>query len=467
MDVDPTSRSPELVVVANRLPVESRNGRLVRSPGGLVSALTSAAGPDSAWVGWLGTESTTDHPTPTLDDPGLHAVALSELEVAGYYDGFCNALLWPLFHGRLQPLQLKRSWWKAYRSVNQRFADAAAEIAPANGTVWAHDYHLMLVPGLLRSRRPDLRIGHFLHIPFPPVQLFATLPWRRELLLGLADADLLGLQTDTDVRNLTDAYAEFAPDRHRRCDIGAFPISIDFEFWSQLGDRFTQQGAELRTALAAEFVFLGTDRLDYTKGIAQRLRAFGELLDEGALDATRTVFVQVAAPSRVDVAGYREEREEVEQIVADVNTRHVRPDGSGPIHYIDHQIGQEDVAVCYLAADCLVVTSLADGMNLVAKEYVACQVERGGAVVLSEFAGAANDLPGALVINPYDTEAIKQAMLEVVAMPESGRRQRMSNMRTEVRRHDIDHWAADFLGRLASTGIDADPGTPSAAGDGR
>jgi trehalose 6-phosphate synthase len=456
----------ELVVVANRLPVTlTDDGRMVRSPGGLVSALSSISDDHMQWVGWLGnaTDDDADVPRP---DGGMHAVPLAQVEIEGYYDGFCNSLLWPLFHGRLQPLELNRTWWRAYRAVNHRFAATVARIAPPGSTVWVHDYHLLLVPAMLRARRHDVRIGSFLHIPFPPAQLFATLPWRRELLLGMLGADLLGFQTPEDVANVHATVERIIngdlSTRTPRTIVDAFPISVDVDQWERLGETARASAGALRASLGADAaapdtVFLGADRLDYTKGIAQRLRAFGELLDEGALDGRRVRFVQIAVPSRDDITPYQEERDEVLGVVDEINERHRRADGSGPIHYIGEQLGVEDLARWYHAADCLVVTSLADGMNLVAKEFVACRTDGVGSVILSEFAGAASDLPGALVINPYDVEAIKRALLHGAAMTRAEQRERMTSMRDAVREHDLDRWAHDFLGRLRSVPTSALP----------
>jgi trehalose 6-phosphate synthase len=453
--------SDDLVVVANRLPVRlDTDGTLTRSPGGLVSALSAMNDGRNDehmhWVGWLG-NATDDAPAPPLADGTMHAVPLQRHEVTGYYDGFCNSLLWPLFHGRLQRLELNRSWWRTYRAVNQRFALTVARVAPPDATVWIHDYHLLLVPAMLRARRRDLRIGSFLHIPFPPAQLFAALPWRRELLLGMLAADMIGFQTQDDVDNFADSVERLVRGvRGRRERVTgipahAFPISVDFDQWSASGDRAAVAGTERRRELETDVVFLGVDRLDYTKGIANRLRAFGELLDQRRLDTATAVFVQIAVPSRDDIASYQEERDEIERLVREINDRHRRDDGTQPVVYISEQLDETALAEWYRAADCLVVTSLADGMNLVAKEFVASRSDLRGSVILSEFAGAANDLPGAMVVNPYDVEAIEKAMLQAVSMSVDEQRTRMTSMRDQVREHDLNEWARTYLSRLGNT----------------
>ena len=445
------------VIVANRLPVElSSDGQVSISPGGLSSAMASVAAEGTHWVGWAGADAGR---RPAFDHDGLHLhpVTLSPTEVDRYYAGFSNGVLWPLFHGRLRTVDLDRTWWRAYRLVNERFAAAAAEIAPLGATVWVHDYHLLLAPAMIRSRRPDLRIGFFLHIPFPNAQLFSILPWRRELINGMLGADLLGFQIEEDVTNFmttaervigTRVTAAATLERLRAISADAFPISIDFEHWDAAGERAKDEAERIRNELGVGHVFLGIDRLDYTKGIVQRLQAFGELLDEGSVCHDACTFVQVAVPSRSNVPAYQDERSEVEALVTSINERHKRPDGSLPVVHIETSLDETALAAWYRAADTLVVTSLADGMNLVAKEFVAARGDLGGALVLSEFAGAAGDLEGALIVNPYDIEAIKRAMIAAINMAPAGRAARIATMRAAVKGNDVHRWAQRFLARL-------------------
>ena len=449
----------DLVVVANRLPIEvSASHRITRSPGGLASALSSVTDSGSHWVGWPG--STVELPD-VVDYEGLrlHPVAISAVEYRSYYEGFANSILWPLFHGRLRPVEIDRNWWRAYREVNQRFATTVARFAPAGSSVWVHDYQLLLAPAMIRARRPDVRIGSFLHIPFPNAQLFATLPWRRELLLGMADADVIGFQTKEDVHNFTEALERTTLGSRRKLGtaktVDAFPISVDFDHWTSLGETAAADRPTNRALVGGDFIFLGVDRLDYTKGIGQRLRAFGELLDEGRLDPARCTFVQFAVPTRESVAAYREEREEVEGLVVAINARHTQP-GHEPVHYRHEGLDENQLTGWYCSADALVVTSLADGMNLVAKEFVASRTDLDGSVVLSEFTGAASDLPGALLVNPFDIEAIKDALLRAVGMMPSERHERMSTMRAAVQANDVHHWARSFLDRLEAVGVPLD-----------
>jgi len=449
-----------LVVAANRLPVEvNADGQFNTSPGGLASALSSVTAAGTQWVGWGGPDSGRLKQF-DYGDLRLHPVALSADEVERYYQGFANSILWPLFHGRLRRVELDRAWWHSYRIVNRRFAAAVTRIAPLGGTVWVHDYHLLLAPALIRAKRPDLRIGLFLHIPFPNAQLFSMLPWRKEVIKGMLGADVLGFQVADDVANfvaaaerLVDARASGHTlfDGVHLVDVDAFPISVDFAHWDSLGGQAGPEAERHRQDLGVESVFLGIDRLDYTKGISQRLRAFGELLDDGRLDTERCAFVQVAVPSRSDVAAYEDEREEVEELIDLINSKHQRANGSVPVVYMDSSLDEVEMASWFRAADALVVTSLADGMNLVAKEFAAARGDLGANLILSEFAGAAQDLDGALIVNPYDIEAIKRALMTAIEMPPVERAARLKTMRSAVRHNDVHLWARNFLNRLEST----------------
>ena len=431
-----STSTPSLAIVANRLPADiSEAATRRRCAGGLVSALSSIATDGTRWFGYAGAEAGGG----PLDHDGLriHPVLVDGSEFEQYYEGFSNSVLWPLFHGRLRPVEFDRSWWQAYRSVNSKFAAAVAEATPLGGTVWVHDYHLLLAPSLIRSLRPDLRVGLFLHIPFPCAGIFSTLPWRQEIVEGMLGADLIGFQLPEDVDNFVAvagrlADVEINPGRlelpSREVLIDAFPISIDFALWNELGERATLRAASHRRAVGGDTIFLGVDRLDYTKGISQRLEAFGELLDEGRLDPESCTFVQIGAPTRCDIPAYRTEHEAIETTIARINKRHRRENGSMPIVFMQASLDPVDLAGWYRAADVLVVTSLADGMNLVVKEFVATRGSSTASVILSEFAGAAAGLHAALIVNPYDIEAIKGAMLHSLGMPDVARRERMRAM---------------------------------------
>jgi trehalose 6-phosphate synthase len=458
----PTS---QFVVVANRLPVDrvtrpDGSDGWARSPGGLVSALSPVMRRnEGAWVGWVG--SADEAPEPFRSDAmQLVAVPLSQQEIEHYYEGFSNATLWPLYHDVIVPAEYHREWWDAYVRVNRRFAESAAQAAAEGSVVWVQDYQLQLVPQLLRELRPDLRIGFFLHIPFPPSELFAQLPWRRQIVSGLLGADLVGFQRAGAVGNFLDIACRYTAARRvssdevvldgRRVQAGSFPISLDVDEVEQLAQdaAVRARAQQIRAELGnPQHVLLGVDRLDYTKGIRHRLKAWSELLEDGEVTPERAVFVQVATPSRERVTSYQALREEIELEVGHMNGEFGRL-GHPAVHYLHSTYDRHELVALYLAADVLVVTPLRDGMNLVAKEYVAARVDERGVVVLSEFAGAADQLVDAVLVNPHDIDGVKAALLEALYMPEQQQERRMRSMRTQVRTYDVNRWAQEFLASL-------------------
>ena len=460
----PSKESPSLVVVANRLPFDlkreadgSTSAR--QAPGGLVTALAPLlAKQRGVWIGWPGTPDVELEPT-TADGVALHPIALSEAEVDGYYEGFSNGSLWPLYHDAVVASEFHRPWWDIYEKVNHRFAEAAAEVAGPDSVVWIHDYQLQLVPQMLRRLRPDLKIGFFLHIPFPPDELFMRLPRRAEIITGLLGADLVGFQLPGGARNfarlarqLTGAAVSGGTIEHdgRTVRAAAFPISIDAAGQAELAGRpnVRADAIRLREELGnPRKLILGVDRLDYTKGIDVRLRAFGELLAEDDASVEDAVMVQIATPSRERLSSYVHMREQIEQQVGALNGDYGRI-GRPAVHYLHQSLPREELAAFYVASDVMTVTPLRDGMNLVAKEYVACRVEGGGVLLLSEFTGAARELRSAVLVNPYDTDGVKDALRTALTMPEAEARQRMRSLRRQVSTHDVDRWAATFLGAL-------------------
>ena len=462
------------VVVASRLPVDRVEGpdgktEWQQSPGGLVTALEPVmreAG--GAWIGWSGDAG----PAPgAFQADGLHLVglSLSEAEVRQFYEGFCNATLWPLYHDVIAPPVFHRRWWEAYVAVNRRFAQAAADQAAPGAIVWVHDYQLQLVPRMLREQRDDVRIGFFNHIPFPGYEIFAQLPWRRQVVEGLLGADLLGFQRRADATNFLRACRRAVglvtkgstvrvdePDGPREVRAAAFPISIDAKGLAEIArrDDVGMRTKEIREAVGEpSLTLLGVDRLDYTKGILHRLRAYGELLAEGRL-GPRPVLIQVASPSRERVEAYQTLRDEVEVMVSRINGQYGQV-GYHPVHYLHQSYPREEMAALYLAADVMLVTPLRDGMNLVAKEYVASRYDEGGTLVLSEFTGAADELAGAFLVNPHDIEGLKNTIVRAAtATPPAEARRRMRAMRRRVREHDVARWAASFLDSLRG---DRDP----------
>ena len=472
----------DFVVVASRLPVdrvEDADGSTTwrTSPGGLVTALEPVmreAG--GVWIGWSGDAG----PAPgAFEADGLRLVGLglSDTEVRHFYEGFCNATLWPLYHDVIAPPQFHRRWWEAYVTVNRRFAEAAAEQAAPGATVWVHDYQLQLVPRMLRQQRGDVRIGFFNHIPFPGYEIFAQLPWRRQVVEGLLGADLLGFQRRADATNFLRACRRAVglttrgsavqvrePEGSRTIQAAAFPISIDAKGLGEIASRddVRKRSAQICDALGEPgLVLLGVDRLDYTKGILHRLRAYGELVAAGRL-GPRPVLIQVASPSRERVEAYQTLRDEVEVMVGRINGEHGEV-GYHPVHYLHQSYPREEMAALYLAGDVMLVTPLRDGMNLVAKEYVACRNDENGALVLSEFTGAADELAGAFLVNPHDIEGLKDAIVRAANTSPAEARRRMRAMRRRVREHDVARWAADFLDSLSEApGADRSAWEPEA-----
>jgi trehalose 6-phosphate synthase len=466
MPTGTTLSDADFVVVANRLPVDLEklpdgSQRWKRSPGGLVTALEPMLrSRDGAWVGWPGLSDADVAPL-VEDGLQLYPVRLSAQEVEEYYEGFSNGTLWPLYHDVVAPPAFHRHWWQAYVRVNERFAEVVAEVAARDATVWIQDYQLQLLPAALRKLRPDLRIGFFLHIPFPPTELFMQLPWRRRIIEGLLGADLVGFHTPGGVRNfrwlatrLTDATpgqgrTEVTYDK-RTVKLGAFPISIDSASLDKLSrtPEVLKRAKQIRADLGDPTkVVLGVDRLDYTKGIDVRLRAFEELLSEGRVDPEDVVMIQLATPSRERVEHYQKMRNDIEQSVGRINGEYARV-GHPAVHYLHQSLPREELAAFFVAADVMLVTPLRDGMNLVAKEYVACRHDNGGALVLSEFAGAAYELKEAILVNPHDTDGVKNALHVALTMPAEEGHKRMRALRRQVLTHDVDRWARSFLDAL-------------------
>ncbi|MBB2941693.1 trehalose 6-phosphate synthase [Actinoplanes lutulentus] len=461
-------RQSSLVVVANRLPLDDNAApdgacEWRRSPGGLASALHAILEQTPAtWVGWAGGIG----PAPQLSDIGglrLRPVSLSAAELRGYYEGFANSTLWPLYHDAVQQPVFDRGWWETYRIVNRRFAEAAAEVAEHGAAVWVQDYHLQLVPQMLRDLRPDLLIGFFMHVPFPPPELYMQLPRRVELLRGMLGADLVGFQRPQAAHNVAQ-LAQKLLGAHATDDVitvdgrtvhtGAFPVSIDVAEMRALSSSpdVLSQAKQLRHDLGQpKRVLLSVDRLDYTKGIEHRLTAYSELLRDGHVKVRDTVMVQVAVPSREQVDSYQDLRDRIESEVGRINGEFGRV-GEPAIHYLNQPFARSQLAALYQTADVMVVTPLRDGMNLVAKEFVAAREDGGGALVLSEFAGAAAELEQAFLVNPHDVDGLKETLLHAMSAEPADLSARMTAMREHLVGHDILAWARAYLTALDHTG---------------
>ena len=452
-----------LVVVANRLPVNrvKVGGSEVweTSPGGLVAALAPILREaDGAWVGWPGFAG--EAPPPFEHDGlDLHPVGLSRSDLDQFYLGFSNGTLWPLYHDAVRYPEYHRRWWSPFVDVNRRFAKRTAELAEAGDTIWVHDYQLQLVPLLLRDRKPDLKIGFFLHIPFPPVELFAQIPWRRQILEGLLGSDLLGFQTPESAQNFARSAKRFAgatgrgsqlEHRGRQIKVGSYPISIDA---GRIRERATApevvaKAQEIREQVGrGRRILLGVDRLDYTKGIDLRLKSFQTLLERYENSSELATFVQIAVPSRELVPEYAQMRTRIEQLVGSINGTFGEP-GYVPVQYLYRGIPFDELVAYYLAADVMVVTPLRDGMNLVAKEYVASRADDSGVLVLSEFAGAAHELGQALIVNPHDVDGVAATLDASLSLSPKEQRRRMRPMRRRITNHDVHAWAGTFLEEL-------------------
>ncbi|TFD50494.1 trehalose-phosphatase [Cryobacterium frigoriphilum] len=505
-----------LVVVSNRLPVDHEDGPenadgtaapdvWRTSPGGLVTALEplmrSSGG---AWVGWPGVADRSFEPFQN-DGINIVPVRLSAAELEEYYEGFSNDTLWPLYHDVIAAPAFHRETWEAYVTVNRRFAAAAAASAALGATVWVHDYQLQLVPRMLREARPDLVIGFFNHIPFPPYGIYAQLPWRKQILHGLLGADVIGFQRVADAGNFSRAVRRLFgyPTRGVVIDVpngddassieagstgarstgargagarstgarsaGAtrrviakhFPISIDAAAYEEMARRpeIQARARQIREDLGSpKTLMLGVDRLDYTKGIGHRIKAFGELLAEKRLSVEDVTLVQVASPSRERVETYKVLRDEIELAVGRLNGDFSTISHTA-ISYHHHGYPREEMVALYLAADVMLVTALRDGMNLVAKEYVAVRFDGDGVLVLSEFAGAADELKQAILINPHDIEGTKDAIERAVVMPKRERTRRMRALRKKVSENDVAAWSASFL-RTLTGGAAVQAGIP-------
>lgn len=463
-----------LMIIANRLPVTVRLGsgsdwRLEPSSGGLATALQSLHDrTQGVWVGWSGVTSKSvaragDSLNAELTRRRLIPIELSQHDLKHFYNGFSNGVIWPLFHFLLDKVNLEAELdWQSYRAVNQRFAKAAARNYREGDVIWVHDYQLMLVPGFLRKLLPRAKIGFFLHVPFPGSDVFRILPWRTEVLESLIAADLIGLHTSTYQHNLqrsvdqiTNASCELDKIRFhdRVTQVGVYPIGIDMQPFEQaaVDPAVDQEIQNIRRAHPDKRIILGVDRLDYTKGIPRRLLTIGRLLESHPELRDHMLFIQVAVPSRESVAAYDEIRRVVHELSGRVNAQYGSPIGS-PINLLYRTVPFKQLVALYRVAEVMLVTPLRDGMNLVAKEYVASRTDDDGVLVLSEFAGASAELREAISVNPYDISGTASALAMALGMSPDERKVRMQAMRAHVRTHDVHRWATRFLDDLVQLG---------------
>jgi len=465
-----------LAVISNRLPIVvtklvADSWSVDPGSGGLVTAM----GPvlrdrGGIWIGWLGASSE-DLPEQDYVDKliskgasdtgySLRTVPLTKDEVDKYYYGFSNEILWPLFHDLFSHCNFDPTYWDVYQKVNNKFSRAIIEYTKDDDYVWVHDYHLILVARELRRMGIYRRTGFYLHIPFPPLDIFLKLPWRFEILESLLEYDLIGFQTVRDRRNFIGCVRALLghkvagrgqinsiimPDREVR--VGAFPISIDFNEFA--GFAATQDVADqawiVHANLPKRQLILGVDRLDYTKGIPHRLLAFDNALARYPQLRRKVTLLQVVVPSRGDVDEYERLKQEIERLVGEINGRYTEV-GWTPIHYIFRMLSREELVAYYRTSEIALVTPLKDGMNLVAKEYCACSVDGDGVLILSEFAGAAAQLyQNAILVNPYDREGVADAIYLAFTMDQEQRQTRMRRMRRSIQNNNILTWVNSFL----------------------
>jgi trehalose 6-phosphate synthase len=467
----------KLVLVSNRIPITftTENGELKgqASNGGLVTSLEPLLKAHGGiWVGSGGTE---DSPQirkilelASEDNPYKFApLFLTEEEQSNFYEGFSNEIVWPLFHDLQSRCNFDPRYWEFYERVNRKFADAVEEASSPDDLIWIHDYQLMQVAKALRCRRPGARLAFFMHIPFPSPDIFAKLPWRQQILEDLLAHDLIGVQTGRDQRNLIACLRSFVPsvkisgrDKGRvvisergRTHIEAFPISIDYQAFTDQSSSapVLERVQQIKTRTHDIQIAVGVDRLDYTKGIPERLKAFGYFLRNYPAFHRKVELIQIVVPSREGIPRYDQLKREVERLVTHVNGEFSEL-GWVPINYIYRAVPRDELIAIYQAADVALITSLKDGMNLVAKEYCAAKTEANGVLVLSEFAGAAPELRvGAILINPYDEVGVAAALKQALEMKPQERRRRMLRLRQLIRQADIHTWRDRFFDALEKT----------------
>jgi len=459
-----------LLIVSNRLPItiQERKGELHVEPsvGGLATGLRSwYKSRTSIWIGWAGMgrkkiKGEKDIMARLLSE-NCHPVTLSQHDVEAYYHGFCNRTIWPLFHYFPIYAEYSEDFWQAYEQVNTAFANVVAGIAKPNDIIWIHDYHLMLLPRLLRERLPKATVGFFLHIPFPAFEIFRLLPRRRQILEGLLGADLVGFHTYDYTGHFLDSVHHLlgyevamgqitVADRTVRAD--TFPMGINYEQFSSVAQDQKAQAERKRfhRKLGDCQVILSVDRLDYTKGIPQRLEAFSVFLDRNPKFKRKVILVLVVVPSRTRVEHYMQLKKQLDGLVGEINGKHGTI-GWIPIWYLYRFLPFYSLAALYSLADVALITPLRDGMNLVAKEYTATQTDGKGVLILSETAGAAQELGEAIIINANNQEEITQALTKALEMPEQEQIERNSIMQKRLRRYDVERWANEFMDKLLYT----------------
>lgn len=459
------------VVVANRLPVSVKRGKkgleFETSSGGLATAMSSLEADNKLWVGWPGIDAETLSEdermqiTDELAKQGCVPVFLTAKQVELYYEGYANDTLWPLFHYFQNVAQYSQDYWTAYQEVNQAFSEIVAQVATEDAKIWIQDYHLLLLSHLIRERLSGVSIGFFLHIPFPSFEIYRLLPQRKELLKGLLGADVIGFHVYDYAQHFLDSCRRLLgisssngtiEYNGRTIKTSAYPIGIDYEkFRSQLDAKDTKDALkQLKDTYDKQKLILSVDRLDYSKGIPERLEAFRLLLEQHAHYRGKVKLLMIAVPSRTGVEAYQSLRDEIEKTVSRINGTYGTVDWA-PISYQFQNRPFSEVVALYARADVMLVTPIRDGMNLVAKEYVASKRRRGGVLILSEMAGAIDELPEAISINPNNVQSIADAMSQSLAMPVSEQKDRLAAMQKRLSAITVQTWGKEFMGDLNDT----------------
>lgn len=461
----------KLILITNRLPVtiEKRKNQLHyrKSVGGLATGLASISNNLHAeWVGWCGMASNSvDHikrkeiEETCLEKHHCHTLFLTRKSVKSFYAGFCNKTIWPLFHYFLNYTKFDNSFWESYKHVNKIFSHSILKTATPEDIIWIHDYHLMLLPEMIREKLPQVKIGFFLHIPFPSFEIFRLLPWRKEILSGLLGADLIGFHTYDYVRHFTSSIRRILGIEHnfnqihhqqRIIKVDAFPMGVDFDSFNKSESNFEYIRDIQKTCNpdAKCKIILSVDRLDYTKGIPQRLEAFERFLEKYPEYRQKVSLILVAVPSRTNVESYQAQKQRIDELIGSINGRYGTM-GWLPVWYFYRYLSFKNLASLYKIADIALVTPLRDGMNLIAKEYVASKHQKNGVLILSETAGAVAELSEALIINPNDIEEIADSIQQAISMPAAEQEERFEIMRTRIKRYNIKAWADDFLTQLS------------------
>jgi trehalose 6-phosphate synthase/phosphatase len=455
------------VIISNRLPVkiteENNEYTFIPSEGGLATGLGDVyKSNDTIWVGWPGIEvpeHRQDEVRQKLLDLNLYPVFLNQDEINLFYEGFSNEVLWPVFHYMVTYANFEQSYWDSYKSVNEKFAQAALQNINKEDKIWVHDYQLLLLPCILRAQLPASTIGFFLHIPFPSYEIFRLIPWREELLNGLIGADLIGFHTYDDVRHFISTATRLLPvnsssniitSKDRQIVIEAFPMGIDFDKFAQLTiqEDVIKEINYFKEGKENVKVILSIDRLDYSKGIIERLKAFELLFQMHPEYIGEVELYMIVVPSRDNVQQYKDLKEQIDQLVGNINAKY-RSINWIPVNYFYRSFPIEVLSALYSTADICLVTPMRDGMNLVSKEYVASRNNNDGILILSEMAGAAKELTEALIVNPNNLGDIMEALIKAFNMPIEEQENRMIAMRTIVQKFNVKRWVDNFMNRLA------------------